>query len=305
MASGHRAQWKGFLKFGEVSCGVALYTAASTSERITFNTINKATGNRVNRVFIDSETEERVEREAQTKGFEIDNGQYIIIDPEEVAATIPESNKTLEIDAFIPCSEVDDVYFDKPYYLTPDKMGGDAFAALRDGMKKSNVAAIARAVLFRRVRTVLIRPHGKGLVATTMNYDYEVRSSKKAFEEMPKLKIEGEMLDLAKHIIATKKGEFDPATFDDRYEAALAELVKAKIEGKALPKPKKVEVLKPNDLLAALRESAGLPKSGSAADTKPKRTAANANQGNSRQRAARGAATKAASSGTAPRRKAS
>jgi len=306
MASGHRAQWKGFLKFGEVSCGVALYTAASTSERITFNTINKATGNRVNRVFIDSETEERVEREAQTKGFEIDNGQYIIIDPEEVAATIPESNKTLEIDAFIPCTEVDDVYFDKPYYLTPDKMGGDAFVALRDSMKKSSVAAIARAVLFRRMRTVLIRPHGKGLIATTMNYDYEVRSSAKAFEEMPKLKIEGEMLDLAKHIIATKKGEFDPATFDDRYEAALAELVKAKMEGKALPKPKKVEVSKPNDLLAALRESAGLLKAGVAAeDTKPKRTAANANQGSGRQRAARGATTKAASSGTAPRRKAS
>lgn len=305
MPSGHRAQWKGFLKFGEVSCGVGLYTAASTSERITFNTINKATGNRVNRVFIDSETAERVEREAQTKGFEIDNGQYIIIDPEEVAATIPESNKTLEIDAFIPCSEVDDVYFDKPYYLTPDKMGADAFVALRDGMMKSSVAAIARAVLFRRVRTVLIRPHGKGLIATTMNYDYEVRSSKKAFEEMPKLRIEGEMLDLAKHIIATKRGDFDPATFEDRYEAALAELVNAKIEGKALPKAKKVEVSKPNDLLAALRESAGLLKSGASTAPKPKRTAANANQGTGRQRAARGVAAKAASSKAAPQRKAS
>jgi DNA end-binding protein Ku len=288
-----------------VSCGVALYTAASTSERITFNTINKASGNRVNRVFIDSETEDPVPKENQTKGFEIGNGQYIIIDPEEVAATIPESNKTLEIDAFIPCSEVDDVYFDKPYYLTPDKMGGDAFVALRDGMKKSKVAAIARAVLFRRMRTVLIRPHGKGLIATTMNYDYEVRSSKKAFEEMPKLKIEGEMLDLAKHIIATKKGEFNPATFDDRYEAALAELVKAKMEGKSLPKPKKVEVSKPNDLLAALRESAGLLKAGASVESKTKRTAANANQGGGRQRAARGVASKAASSGAAPRRKAS
>lgn len=305
MASAHRAQWKGFLKFGEVSCGVALYTAASTSERITFNTINTATGNRVNRVFVDSETEERVERESQTKGFEIENGQYIIIDPEEVAATIPESNKALEIDAFITCAEVDDVYFDKPYYLTPDKMGADAFVALRDGMKKSNVAAIARAVLFRRVRSVLIRPHGKGLIATTMNYDYEVRSSKKAFEEVPKLQIEGEMLDLAKHIISTKKGTFDPATFDDRYEAALAELVKAKIEGKALPKAKKIEVSKPNDLLAALRESAGLLKSGAPTQSKPKRTAANANLGTGRQRAARGVAAKAASSKAAPQRKAS
>ncbi|WP_027663998.1 non-homologous end joining protein Ku [Rhizobium leguminosarum] len=305
MASGHRAQWKGFLRFGEVSCGVALYTAASTSERITFNTINAKTGNRVNRVFIDSETEERVEREAQTKGFEIDNGQYIIIDPEEVAATIPQSNKTLEVQAFIPCGEIDDIFFDKPYYLTPDKMNADAFVALREAMEKSRVAAIARAVLFRRVRTVLIRPHGKGLIATTLNYDYEVRSSKKAFEEMPKLKIEGEMLDLAMHIISTKRGEFDPATFDDRYEGALAELVKAKLEGKALPKPKKVEISKPNDLLAALRESAGLLKAGAAADNKPKRTAANANKGAGRERAARGAASKPASSGAAPRRKAS
>ncbi|MBY5389646.1 Ku protein [Rhizobium leguminosarum] len=302
MPSGQRAQWKGFLKFGEVSCGVALYTAASTSDRITFNTINKATGNRVNRIFIDSETEDPVPKEAQTKGFEIENGQYIIIDPEEVSAAIPESNKTLEVEAFIPCSDVDDVYFDKPYYLTPDKMGGDAFAALRDAMKKSMVAAIARTVLFRRMRTVLIRPHGKGLIASTLNYDYEVRSSEKAFEEMPKLKIQGEMLDLAKHIISTKKGEFDPATFDDRYEAALADLVKAKLEGKSLPKPKKVQVSKPNDLLAALRESAGMMKAG---DDKPKRTAANANQGTGRQRAARGVASKAASSGAAPRRKAS
>lgn len=302
MPSGQRAQWKGFLKFGEVSCGVALYTAASTSERITFNTINKATGNRVNRIFIDSETEDPVPKEAQTKGFEIENGQYLIIDPEEISAAIPESNKTLEVEAFIPCSDVDDVYFDKPYYLTPDRMGGDAFAALRDAMKKSMVAAIARTVLFRRMRTVLIRPHGKGLIASTLNYDYEVRSSEKAFEEMPKLKIEGEMLDLAKHIISTKKGEFDPATFDDRYEAALADLVKAKLEGKSLPKPKKVQVSKPNDLLAALRESAGMMKAG---DDKRKRTAANANQGTGRQRAARGVASKAASSGAAPRRKAS
>ncbi|TBZ97470.1 Ku protein [Rhizobium leguminosarum] len=302
MPSGQRAQWKGFLKFGEVSCGVALYTAASTSERITFNTINKATGNRVNRIFIDSETEDPVPKEAQTKGFEIENGQYIIIDPEEISAAMPESNKTLEIEAFIPCSDVDNVYFDKPYYLTPDKMGGDAFAALRDAMKKSKVAAIARTVLFRRMRTVLIRPHGKGLIASTLNYDYEVRSSEKAFEEMPKLKIEGEMLDLAKHIISTKKGEFDPATFDDRYEAALADLVKAKLEGKSLPKPKKVQVSKPNDLLAALRESAGMMK---AAADKPKRTAANANSGTGRQRAARGAAAKSAASKAAPQRNAS
>lgn len=283
--AGHRAQWKGFIKFGEVSCGVGLYTAASTSERIAFHTLNKPTGNRVNRIFVDSETGKPVEREEQTKGFEIENGQYVMIDPEEVAATVPESDKTLTIDTFIPCSDVDDVYFDKPYYLVPtDRVSSDAFTALRDAMAKSKVAAIAQTVLFRRVRTVLIRAHGKGLIATTLQYDYEVRSSEKAFEEMPKLRIKGEMLDLAKHIIATKKGTFDPAEFDDRYEAALAELVKAKIEGRAAPKRKEIKVSKPDDLLAALRESAK-----AMAEASGSRSAANGNRGPARdaRRAAR------------------
>ena len=290
--AGHRAQWKGFIKFGEVSCGVGLYTAASTSERIAFHTINKRTGNRVNRIFIDSDTGKPVEREDQTKGFEVENGQYIMIDPEEVAATIPDTNKTLEIEAFISCSDIDDVYFDKPYYLVPtDRVSSDAFTALRDAMDKSKVAAVARTVLFRRMRTVLIRTHGKGLIATTLQYDYEVRSSDKAFEEMPKLRIKGEMLDLAKHIIATKRGTFDPAAFDDRYEEAVAELVKAKIEGKALPKRKEVKVSKPDDLLAALRESARMLKAG---DDKPKRPAANANKDTARPATARKAASKPA-----------
>jgi len=205
-----------------------------------------------------------------------------------VAAAVPENDKTLTIEAFIPCSEIDDVYFDKPYYLVPDKMGRDAFILLRDGMRKEQVAAIAHTVLFRRVRTILIRTHGKGLVGTTLNFDYEVRSAEKAFQELPDLRIEGEMLDLAQHIIGTKKGVFDPRSFDDRYEAAVAELVKAKIEGRSLPKKKVVAASKPSDLLQALRESAGL----GAKETAPKRTAANANKGKTREKAAKPAVAK-------------
>jgi Ku protein, prokaryotic len=253
-----RANWKGFIKFGEVACPVALYTAASSSDRITFNTLNRTTGNRVQREFVDSESGRTVSREDQVKGYEIENGQYIILEPEEVAATVPSSDKTLSIEAFIPCSEVDDVYFDKPYYLAPDKMGADAYKLLRDGMKRAKVAAIAKTVLFRRLRTVLIRPHGKGLIATTLNFDYEVRSSAKAFDDIPDMKIEGEMLELAKHIINTKAGEFDTRAFDDRYEKAVAELVKAKLEGRTLPKRKAAPKPKTSDLLEVLRESAGV-----------------------------------------------
>ena len=275
-----RANWKGFLKFGEVACPVALYTAASSSERITFNTLNRKTGNRVKREFIDSETGRPVERDAQVKGYEIENGHYIVLEPDEVAAAVPDSDKMLKIDAFIPCAEIDDVYFDKPYYLAPDKMGTDAFVLLRDGMKQSKVAAIARTVLFRRVRTVLIRAHGKGLIATTLNFDYEVRSSQEAFEELPDLKIEGEMLELAEHIIGMKTGTFDPSAFDDRYEAAVAELVKAKMEGRSLPKKPAPAPSKQSDLLQALRESAGIGSS----TARPKRPAANGNQEARRQK---------------------
>ena len=295
-----RANWKGFIKFGEVACPVALYTAASSSERIAFNTLNRKTGNRVKREFVDSETGDPVERDDQVKGYEIENGQYVILEPDEVAAAVPDSDKTLKIDAFIPYNEIDDVYFDKPYYLAPDKVGTDAFVLLRDGMKKAKVAAIARTVLFRRIRTVLIRPHGKGLIATTLNFDYEVRSSAEAFEELPDLTIEGEMLELAEHIIGTKNGGFDARTFEDRYEAAVAELVKAKIEGRALPKKKPPLASKPSDLLQALRESAGI---GGKAGSKPK--AANANKGPGRLKTTKPATAVKAKSSKVPRRRAS
>ena len=272
----HRAQWKGHLKVGDLSCAVGLYTAASTSDRISFHMLNEKTGNRLKREFVDSDTEEVVEHDQQVKGFDTGNGNYIMIDPEEVASVVPDADKMLEAETFLPCGKVDDIYFDKPYYLVPTAdEDQEAFATIRDALSNTSATAIARTVLFRRVRTVLIRPHGKGLIATTLNYDYEVRSSKEAFKDVATVKVEGEMLDLAKHIIDTKNGEFNPAKTDDRYEEALAALVKAKSEGKTLPKPKPIKVSKPNDLLNALRESAGMDKGSSA---KPK--ADNANSGN-------------------------
>ena len=270
-----RANWKGFIKFGEVSCPVALYTAASSSERISFNILNRKTGNRVRREFVDSDTGDVVDRDEQVKGYEIEDGRYVVLEPEEISAAVPDSDKTLNIDAFIPCSQIDNVYFDKPYYLAPEKMGVEAFILLRDGMKQQKVAAIAKTVLFRRLRTVLIRPHSEGLIATTLNFDYEVRSSEEAFEELPDLKIKGEMLELAEHIVGTKSGTFDISSFDDRYQEAVTELVTAKIEGRSLPKRKAPIASKPADLLKALRESAGV----GASKTKSKRPAANANSG--------------------------
>ncbi|MGP3697619.1 non-homologous end joining protein Ku [Rhodobacter sp. NSM] len=252
-----RAIWKGWLAVGEVSCQVALHAAASTSERVTFHTVNRRTGNRVRREFVDAVSGKPVARDDQVKGYEVAPDEYIQLDPAEIASAVPDSDKCLRVDCFVPCREVDGAYFDKPYYLTPaGEAAGEAFALIREGMKARKVAALARTVLFRRLRTVMVRPHGAGFVANTLNFDYEVRSSAEAFEEIPKLRVKGEMLDLAKHIIATKAGSFDPAAYDDRYDAALADLVKAKLAGR---KPKRRAVPKktkePADLVAALRES--------------------------------------------------
>ncbi|WP_374300471.1 Ku protein [Paracoccus sp. (in: a-proteobacteria)] len=256
-----RASWKGFLKVGEVSCAVGLYTAASTSERIAFHTLNRKTGNRVHRVFVDSDTGKTVERDDQVKGYEIGPDDYVVLDPEEVASAVPDSDKTLSVTAFIGCDDIDDLYFDKPYYIAPsDEGAAEAFALIRDGMRGKKVAALAQTVLFRRVRTVLIRAHDDGLIGTTLNFDYEVRDPAEVFADLPDIHIQGEMLDLAQHIIKTKRGKFDPKDFDDRYEAALAELVKAKIEGRKIQprkEPAREEVV---DLMEALRESAAQAK---------------------------------------------
>jgi DNA end-binding protein Ku len=262
-----RASWKGHLKVGDLVCAVGLYTAISSSDRLSFNIINRRTGHRVERQFVDSETGRPVERDDQVKGYRMENGDYIVIEGDEIAEIMPESDKLLNVQGFIPSDEIDKLYFDKPYYLAPVD-GGDeeALRLIARSMTDNKVAALAQAVLFRRNRTLLIRPHEDYIVATMLNFDYEVRSATSVFKDIPDIKFDKEMLDLAGHIIGTKKGSFEPRDYEDRYEAALVELVKAKIEGKSLPKAKPAPERKVVDLMEALRQSARM--SGKAAPAK-------------------------------------
>jgi DNA end-binding protein Ku len=173
-----RANWKGHLKLGLVSCPVALYTAASEADRISFRTVNRDTGNRVRREFVDSETGKVVERDQQVKGFEIAKGEYVVLTDEDIEEAIPESTKLIDTEAFIDAGELDRVFLDTPYYLAPaDESGQEAFAIIREAMKQKTVFAVARTVLFRRDRVLALRPYDKGIVATTLHYDYEVRDA--------------------------------------------------------------------------------------------------------------------------------
>lgn len=253
-----RATWKGYLRLGELVCGVGLYTAVSASDRVSLHMVNRKTGNRLSRRFVDADTGDVVERDEQVKGYEVDSGDFVVLEPDEIAEVTPKGDKALTIESFLPCHEVDDLYFDRPYYLRPvDDASEASFAVIREGLRKKKVAAVASAVLFRRPRSLLIRAYDEGIIATTLHYDYEVRSAEEAFEDIAEIKMESEMLDLARHIIDTKSGRFQPETFDDRYDDALAELVKAKIEGRKIAPPKK-PAAKVVSLLDALRESAGV-----------------------------------------------
>src|SRR5215468_6449488 len=228
-----RAYWKGYLKLSLVSCPIALYPASSSSERVSFNRINKKTGNRLKQQMVDAETGDPVERDDIARGYEYAKGQYIIVEDDELAKIKIESTHTVDIDSFVPRSEIDDRYLDSPYYIAPtDQVGQEAFSVIRDAMREKKMVGLARVVLTRREHVVMLEPFEKGLLATTLRYPYEIRGEADYFEDIPDLKLPAEMMKLAAHIVETKAGHFEPKKFEDHYEQALIELVKSKEAGK-------------------------------------------------------------------------
>jgi DNA end-binding protein Ku len=253
-----RTNWKGYLKLSLVSCPVALYPAASStsSERISFHVLNRATGSRVKRQFVDADSGAPVEPEDQVKGYEVGKGEHLIVEDDELAAIRIESTHTIDIDRFVPQDQVDERYLDTPYYLAPsDRVGHEAFAIIREAMRKKGVVGIARVVLQKRERILKLEPFGRGLLATTLRYASQVRSEGAVFEDIPDIELQKEMLELAAHIIETKKGTFDVSQYDDRYENALIDLIKAKQGGRELQPAETPQPTNVINLMDALRRS--------------------------------------------------
>jgi DNA end-binding protein Ku len=271
-----RPNWKGYLKLSLVSCPVALYPATTTSERVSFRTLNRATGHRVRRQFVDEQSGEPVETEDQIKGYEVAKGEFVQIEDDELKAVQLESNHTIDIERFVPRADIDELYLDTPYYLSPtDRVGEEAFAVIRDAMKSERIVGLARVVLFRRERIVMLEPRDKGIAATSLHYANEVHAASGYFDEIPNLELPKQMLDLAKHIIEKMTGKFEPEKFEDRYENALIELIRSKQKGmpiKPQPTHRQTNVI---NLMDALRRSVEGAK-GSAEPAPAKKPAAKA-----------------------------
>ncbi len=234
-----RPAWKGYLKLSLVTCAVEITNVVTHSERVSFRVLNRKTGNTVRRIYVDAGTGKPVGEDDEIKGYEVDSGRFVHIEEDEIEAVRVESSDMLNLDGFVDKSSIQQIYLDTPYYLTPaDKVSEDAFAVIRDALSAKKKAGLARIVLYRRERPAVIEPLGKGMMLTTLRYDSTVRQPGAVFDEIKAMKTDKEMIDLAVHIIDRKPARFDPSTFDDKYEEALLELIRAKKAGRKAPKAK-------------------------------------------------------------------
>ncbi|HYD73246.1 MAG TPA: Ku protein [Candidatus Binatia bacterium] len=253
-----RPSWRGHLKLSLVTCPVALYNAITPAGDVHFHLINPETKHRVKSVVIDATTDEILDRKDLLKGYEFSKGKYVTLTKEEIDAVRLESTKTIDIGKFVPAEDIDRLYWDNPYFLVPDgKLAAEPFAVIRAAMEETQRVALGRVVMSQRERLVALEPRGKGIVATTLRSHDEVRDLKDFFGDIPTIRTDKEMVQIATRIMSQKHAKFDPATFEDRYEDALRDLIKRKRKGQNVVEADEPEQKESNiiDLMEALQAS--------------------------------------------------
>jgi DNA end-binding protein Ku len=251
-----RAYWKGYLKLSLVSCPIALFPATTEREKISFHQLNKKTGNRIRYRKVDAESGDEVANENIIKGYEVAKGEYIELRPEELEAVAIDSKRTLEIEEFVPKKDIDQLYLRDPYFIVPDgDVGQQAFAVIRDAIRKEGMVALGKVVFTTREHIIALEARDNGLVGTRLRYPYEVRQAKDYFDVIEDEKVPKDMLDLAVHIVDSKTGRFEPEKFEDAYENALKELLRKKQKGERIERPKEPSRTNVVNLMDALRQS--------------------------------------------------
>jgi DNA end-binding protein Ku len=251
----YRPTWQGHLKLSLVTCPVALYTATSAGGDVHFNLINPKTNNRIRMITTDPDTGP-IDRKDLVKGYEVSKGEYILLTDEDIKSVKLESTRTIDIERFVPGDQIDRIYWDNPYYLAPDgKMAQEAFGVIRTAMEKSGRIALGRIVMGTRERILALEPRGKGILATTIRSDDEVRQSEEVFGAISDAPADPSMIKIAEQIIKQQDGPFDPSQFVDRYEEALKALIEDRKKGHKPARVAPPEATNVVDLMSALRAS--------------------------------------------------
>ncbi|NCP18353.1 MAG: Ku protein [Erythrobacter sp.] len=257
-----RAYWQGQIRLALVSIPVEIYSASQSGAKISFRQIHEPSGKRISyEKVVDGVGP--VDRDDIIRGYELSKNNYVLLEDEEIEAVKIESKKTLELVQFVDQSEIDPLYFEKPYYVVPqDELAEEAFIVLRDALRKAKKTALGQLSVRGQEKLVAIKPCGKGLLLETLRYADEVREGQKYFDDIPETKPEKELLDLASTLIEKKSAPFDASEFKDRYAEALKKLIDKKAKAKGNKKILE-DVEEPSgdgsgnviDLMAALKKS--------------------------------------------------
>ncbi|WP_413990877.1 Ku protein [Labrys okinawensis] len=228
-----RTFWKGYLKLSLVTCAVAMSPATSQSEKLRFHTLNRQTGNRVQSRYVDAVTGKPVAEEDEVKGYPRGEDDYVMLEDEEIEAVALESTRTIDIQTFVPEDSIDWIWYDTPHYLVPDdKVGEEAFTVIREAMRAAKVAGIARLVLYRRERAVMLVPRGTGIVVWTLRYGDEIRREDEYFAGIPEAKPDPDARSLIDRLIKARSLDWSPVLIKDPVEDRLKEIIAAKKKGR-------------------------------------------------------------------------
>ena len=268
-----RAYWQGQIRLALVSIPVQVFPATKSAARISFNQIHKPSGKRIRYQKVVPGVGEAAAEDI-VKGYEVEKGKYVLITEDEIDEVKLEAKKTLDLIQFVDANEVEFLYRDKPYYVSPedDATAGEAYVVLREALKATGKVGIGHIVARGHSNLVALRPSGKGLMIETLRYADEVHKPDAYFAEVPDAKPEPELLSLAEELIERKVKPFDPKAFSDPYEAALRELIEAKVENRPPESIDEPQIgAKVIDLMEALKKCVG-----GKASTSTKKAAASA-----------------------------
>lgn len=251
-----RPLWRGYLKLSLVSCPVAVFNAITESEDIHLNFLNPETGNRIRYQVVDAETEELIDRADLVRGYQFQKDRYVTVTDDELDELKIESSAVMKVEEFVPLAEIPPLYFERGYYIAPDgEAGEEAYAVIREAMARSDMFAITRAVIARKERVIALKPSGRGIVGHALREAGDIRPEEEFFSGIDAAKPDKHALAIALQLVEQKAASFDPAKFEDRYEARLRQLIDAKLEGVELEPEEIEEAPKVTSLMEALKRS--------------------------------------------------